>query len=137
VKTFGPNAHDQSATSAPGHGLGFRYEFAREPVSTLRAVDPERVDLTAFSPPTASGTRYDPAVVVADEGCEVSQATKFGLKPIDRYRARAAARTSTGIANPEAHIEYGPDRRIQGRDRRHPSVHGRWAPAVAPYPATD
>src|SRR4249919_2482683 len=40
-------AHDQSAASAPRRGLGLSHEFACQPVTALRAVDPERVDLAA------------------------------------------------------------------------------------------
>jgi hypothetical protein len=40
-------------------------------VTTLRTVDPERVDLTAFVPDTGGGTCHDPVGVVADEDADL------------------------------------------------------------------
>ena len=40
-------------------------------MATLRAVDPERVDLAASAPDAGGGTGHDPAGVVADEDPEL------------------------------------------------------------------
>ena len=69
-------AHDQPTPPAPRHGLGLGHELPRQPVTTLGAIYPKRVDLATSAPGIAGSTRHDLPGVVTDEDPELFLITR-------------------------------------------------------------